>query len=248
MTHAKHQRGLTLIELLVSITIGIFIVGSALFVFQGVGSVGRQVNEVTQLRQQGATAFRLIGKQIREAGDIQPTFDTENTNYKFENNYSWGNGRTSSIGSWTGQQGVTKYISLTQQIPKSGTSEYLRDCLGLQVTASNKSSTFFLKDGKLSCATESMSNGQPIINNVHDMVVRYRVRDGASNSRFHDASGFTAWSKVDAIEVCLDLVGTRNTPAASENYENCEGQEVSRNGRLHFVQKSLFRVNPAGMS
>ena len=67
----RQQAGITLIELMVGVALGLLVVAvgiGALMVSRGyAGSVG----EATQLQQQAAYAFRVIGQQIRQAGSIE---------------------------------------------------------------------------------------------------------------------------------------------------------------------------------
>ncbi|MET1115508.1 MAG: prepilin-type N-terminal cleavage/methylation domain-containing protein, partial [Comamonas sp.] len=65
------QQGLTLIELLVGLTIGLMTITVAI----GTLMISRQVSgatgEASQLQQQAAQAFRTIGQQARQAGSLR---------------------------------------------------------------------------------------------------------------------------------------------------------------------------------
>ena len=236
----RQQAGMTLIELLVSITIGLFIIGAALMVFQNVSGIGRQISELTQIRQQGAHAFRVIGKQIREAGAIDPVYTPANGNYEF-GNPGWVN--PTPIAAWTTPNASPDFLSISQQVPTSTAyTALLRNCVGETVSATNQRSDFYLaSNGDLMCVTGSNAGGQPIISNVNAFTVRYRVRATPTTKQFVTTP--TDWSLVDAVEVCLDLVGNRPLPTGdSANYTDCNGVSASRNNRLHVVQRNLFTV------
>lgn len=229
---------MTLIELLVALSIGLFIIGAALMVFQSTSGIGRQISELTQIRQEGAHAFRVIGKQVREAGSVEPEYVSTNNNFRF-GEYNWTNG--TPVAAWTPPSG-SDFLSISQQVQTGGThKELLRNCLGEKVSTSNRRSDFYLQDGNLRCVTGSNVGGQPIISNVNAFRVRYRVSNASGTAKqFVDTP--TNWARVDAVEVCLDLVGTRATPTGNSDYINCDGQSVSRNNRLHVVQRNLFTV------
>lgn len=232
------QAGMTLVELLVAITIGLFIIGAALMVFQSTSGIGQQISELTQVRQEGSHAFRVIGKQVREAGSVEPTYITVNNNFRF-NAPTWGSG--TPIASWTPPAG-TDFLSTSQQ-PQTSTAyqALVRNCLGQEVTSTRPDSNFYLNDGNLMCSTGAALNArQPIISNVNAFKVRYRVRVSDTTKQFVNTP--TDWALVDAVEVCLDLVGTKATPTASTNYTDCDGNSVSRGNRLHVVQRNLFTV------
>lgn len=249
------EMGMTLVELMISITIGLFIIGAALMVFQSTSGIGRQISEVAQLRQQGATAFRVIAKQVSEAGSVEPDYNDENNNFRFADKFTWTG--SSAIANWTPPTG-TDFLSISQQVQTS--SDYqalLRNCLGQTVKKSGSDDTtrssFYIKPvsgksyGELMCETGANDGGQPIISNVAAFKVRYRVRPSATNitaKQFVDNP--INWGLVDAVEVCLDLVGDRNTPTDDSTYTDCDGDStVSRGNRLHVVQRSLFTVYSA---
>ena len=57
----SQQRGVTLIELLVGIAIGLMVVAVALGALMASRSISGTVSEATSLQQQAAYAFRVIG-------------------------------------------------------------------------------------------------------------------------------------------------------------------------------------------
>ena len=256
--HTK-QLGMTLLELLIAITIGLFIIGAALMVFQNVSGIGGQISELTQLRQQGLHAFRVLGKQVGESGSVEPDYMSANANFKFDEPYVWVGG--SSISNWTPPSG-TDYLSISQQEQKSSVyKDILLNCLGQKVDANSRSSNFYLQPvpgesfSNLMCVTGVADTPQPVISNVASFKVRYRVRSSASNfdkKFFVDTP--TNWALVDAVEVCLDLVGKKITPvdtldgggnALDSQYQDCQGNQVTRGHRLHVVQRNLFTVHSA---
>ena len=71
MHPAARQRGVTLIELLVGIAIGLMVVAVALGALMSSRSISGTVSEATSLQQQASYAFRVIGQQIRQAGSLE---------------------------------------------------------------------------------------------------------------------------------------------------------------------------------
>ena len=234
------QAGMTLIELLVAITIGLFIIGAALMVFQSTSGIGQQISELAQVRQEGAHAFRVIGKQAREAGSVEPNYIAVNNTFRFDP-ITWIS--ATPISTWTPPVG-SDFLSISQQLQSSPSyTARVRNCLGESVTSAQRRSDFYLNNGNLMCETGSNPGGQPIISNVSAFKVRYRVRSSGTTKQFVTTP--TDWALVDAVEVCLDLIGTKTTPTAGANYTNCDGNSVSRGNRLHVVQRNLFTVFPA---
>ena len=67
----RAERGVTLVELMVGIAIGLMVVAVALGALLASRSISGTVSEVTSLQQQAAYAFRVIGQQIRQAGSLE---------------------------------------------------------------------------------------------------------------------------------------------------------------------------------
>lgn len=236
----RRQKGMTLVELMVALFLGIFIIGAALMVFQSTSGIGKQISEVAQIRQEGAHAFRVIGKQIREAGSVEPTYQADTNSYGFAPP-TWVSG--TAIGPWSPPTG-TDYLSMSQQVPSTAVyTDLLRNCLGETVTSGGTTPTnrsnFYINGKNLMCATGS-NNGQPVADNVNAFKVRYRIRNSETTKQFVTTP--SDWSLVDAVEVCLDFVGTKLAPTASSNYTNCDGSTVPRGDRVHVVQRNLFTV------
>ena len=238
----KHrvQQGFTLVELMVSITIGIFIIGAAMYVLQGTSGINRQVSEVTQLRQQAAFAFRIMAKQVREAGAIEPMWSTDTASYRFNKTYAWFGG--SPLSNWippTGSLPDTLNISL--QNPAAG-NVYTRNCLGQSISGGNRS-YFYVRNNNLRCTAGGASNqDQPIIENVNGFSVKYRVSNGAGK-QFVAQTAVTDWTKVDAVEICLDLIGSSPAPTNGANYIDCNGASKSLGNRIHVVERTLIGVH-----
>ena len=238
------QAGMTLVELLISITIGLFIIGAALMVFQSVSGVGNQISELTQLRQQGMHAFRTIGRQVREAGAVEPKYIEYNNNFRFEN-YTWNGGSPiAALALPAGADASAATLGISQQTQTSPSfEELILNCLGQKVAAGRVVSNFYVKSNRLMCSTGGVVADQPIVNNVHAFKVRYRVRSSAANrveKQFVNTP--INWSLVDAVEVCLDLIGEKQTSTNGSTYTNCDNVNVSRGNRLHVVQRNLFTV------
>ena len=65
------QTGVSLIELMVGISIGLLTVSVALGALMASRGISSTVSEVSQMQQQAAYAFRVIGQQLRQAGSVE---------------------------------------------------------------------------------------------------------------------------------------------------------------------------------
>jgi len=199
----SRQRGVTLIELMVGIAIGLLVIAVAmgsLMVSRGVSST---VSEAATMQQQASYAFRVIGQQIRQAGSMElsltpsiiPTggadyamspvaFDAPDPAGErppFDRATSTLKGETDPTLSFT--VGYQNYTETVTPAAAPVTSSLLRDCLGQNpalgasgsvATTPVLSSKFQRNDkNELVCIGASGDPGQAIIGNVTDLQVKY---------------------------------------------------------------------------
>ena len=65
------QRGLSLVELLVGLLLGMLIIAVALGALMASRAVSGTVSDASQLQQQASHIFRVMGRQIRQAGSLR---------------------------------------------------------------------------------------------------------------------------------------------------------------------------------
>ena len=73
--HQRNQRGVTLIELMVGITIGLLTVAIAMGALMVSRGVSGTVSDASIIQQQAAYAMRVIGLQLRQAGSLRLNLD-----------------------------------------------------------------------------------------------------------------------------------------------------------------------------
>ena len=64
----RNQRGLTLIELMIALALGLFLVGGVIAVVVANGQAYRTNEGLSQVQESARTAFELLSRDIREAG------------------------------------------------------------------------------------------------------------------------------------------------------------------------------------
>lgn len=68
---AKSSKGFSLVELMISITLGLLIVAATLSIFSSNKQSYRTTENIGRVQESGRTAFELIGNDVREAGGTQ---------------------------------------------------------------------------------------------------------------------------------------------------------------------------------
>ncbi|GAA4359508.1 hypothetical protein GCM10023165_55700 [Variovorax defluvii] len=82
------QRGLTLIELLVSITIGLLLAATATYLFVSTNRVSKVIDAKAQQQETAGIVLDIIGRDLKNAGFYPAGFPTTVTSSKFQGAYS----------------------------------------------------------------------------------------------------------------------------------------------------------------
>ena len=257
------ERGATLIELLVGLTIGLLTISVGLGAIMVSRGVTTTVSDTTTLQQQASYAFRVIGQQLRQAGGrplnaaadpraaatfVQPPGVSLSSSQPI-----------AGLDTPTASQFIIslRYVNASESIypsPPSSTpiEGYLtRDCLGSNSGIASVPIVFngLRKNGTdLEC---SNSNGivQPIISNLVDLRIRYlqqklNLADKQPQFRYASAAnlGPTDWPEVYGIEVCLELEGEQIIDTVGASYTKCDGTTATRGNKLRMVFKNIFHI------
>lgn len=258
LTHK--QAGVTLVELLVAIAIGLLVISVALTSVLVARSLSSTTSEVAQLQQKAAYAFRVIGQQVRQAGSrnltnattpIEKAMFVEDIKLAQQPNLLGieepeDSEFALSVAFQNTNQSAFPYVN-----GKPQDISLHRNCLGEDLDGSSHSvlvSQFKLSGTDLLCA--GSDTAQPIVSGVNDFLVRYMLQDHSSANTplfaFGDAGLVSApqdWSKVQAVKVCLELVGKEHIDTAGATYIRCDGEEADRGNKLRVVFRNTFHLH-----
>lgn len=237
-----HQRGLSLIELLIGIAIGLITLAVAMGALMASRSVTGTVTDASQLQQQASHVFRIFGQQLRQAGSLRLNLATQkpDTEVTFDVNdlvafeaSALGFDPKADVLSGIDSPGknayklTTGYRNYKEPVyPNNALESLQRDCLGQQDSAvPNRIRSRFVLDGtNLMCAGSGAP--QPIASNVANFQVRYLLQTfpgskGSPQMQYVNAAGVgNNWSNVYAIEICIVLFGTEILPDGG-SYTDC---------------------------
>jgi len=239
------QRGVSLVELLVGIVVGLLVVTAAsasLLLARGTTTTATELN---QLYQQGAHALRVIGIQVRQAGARDIRADPATGHHVIADDFPGFNAQGQAVAGADGAGDKTDQLSVSHQ-PASGSTA--RDCLGGVVIKGHTDSTFQVVGQDLRCGAGATP--QPMIGNVAQFQLRYRVTTpaGTQSMTAAEVEAVQSWQSVSAVEVCLDLQGSARDHPGSGDYRSClraaDGSFASapRDGRLHVVFRQVFDI------
>ena len=263
----RSQKGVTLIELMVGITIGLLTVAVAIGAIMVSRGISGTVSDASQLQQQASYAFRIIGQQLRQSGSIRlnmapksaaSTVDAadpvafEATYINPANPSDAFYPKTDSI---NGQDSpvrlITGYRNYVESLYTSASdASQLRNCLGENGTEAIVRSTFGYDNLKFELTCTGTAAAQALIQNVADFQVRYISQTGGNTGDpkiqyINAATASADWTQVFGVEVCIVLYGTEviDVPAGSQ-YKGCDGANVnfSSTGALPAQRKNRLHM------
>ena len=270
------QRGVTLVELMVGIAIGLLVVAVSMGALMLSRGVSGTVSDASNLQQQAAYVMRSIGQQLRQAGSlyVNPapvagavatdplTAVAFETDAKSSTGISFEQANTIKGDTSTGAPTITYRRYKDAVYAASTPQSSARNCLGGPTDdASNVdeavTSTFQLSGIQLECGGNSAA-AQAIIQNAAEFQVTYLeqvLTATGSAIKPVTAAAVTNWRAVQGVEVCLVLYGTEaiDMPTPS-NYKNCSNADVdmttlagSRKNRMHMVFRNVFQLRSQGL-
>lgn len=267
---AHAQRGVSLIEVLVGLTIGLLVLGIAIGAIMVSRQLASTTSEATRLQQQASYALRVIGDQVRQAGalELNLAFNQEASTsdlltidpadpVAFLTSFDR---KTQMLKSSDERPLQVGYASYKEKLTSSGksTASQLRDCFGSASDDAIVGSSFFLvKDpadaptGELRCKGSSATDGtQALIKDVADFQIgwlRQQVLVGVpSIDRVNAATAGSDWRKIYAVEVCIEMAGSEQIDTGNSTYRPCSwkagDKETARGNRMRLVLRNTFQL------
>lgn len=247
-SYRQRQRGLTLIELMIGLLIGMLVSLAAVTSLGFTRMASSTVGDSARLHEDASTAFRVIGHHLRQAG-AQRLLDAGAVRVKFNDAFVGFGDATAprSIEGVNSTQSGPDTLSVSHDIEPLIPAT---DCLGNAPTAKQEedgfttlNSVFSVVNGNLQCAGSATAKPAALIQGVEDFQVRYAVRNGATDTlQYLDAPG--DWGAVEGVMVCLQLVGElRGQPATP--IVSCNGNPSVQDGRLRRAFWRVFQLRNA---
>lgn len=195
------QKGVTLIELMVSMAIGLFVVGAVLVMYVGSGSTSTLQTQVSQMTEDAQIGFAQLSRDVQMAGYAEPqgkrvtsgvaVFDKPaiprpvfgcSTGFSNPTAAVDVGGTAPTCGTDTVAAIQVTYQATTATAPVSGNVPV--DCQGNTITFTVDgtfgniwltSNRYFVSGGNLQCASQSAAGALPIVQDVQAMQVWYGI-------------------------------------------------------------------------
>jgi type IV pilus assembly protein PilW len=227
------QRGISLIELMVGLSIGLLVVAVAMGALMVSRGVTGTVSDVSNIQQQGAYILRVIGGQLRQAGSLYLNPDATGSSgtdplgaVAFETDaiptdsaiLAFKQDDTIKYDSNTGEMSVMFRRYRDPVFTSSTPITLVLNCLSGPSDDNSKTSSheavqsiFSFKSDKneLHCGGNG-ATAQPVVQNMAQFQVNYleQVVDGAGTTvKYVAAADVSNWRSVQGVQVCLVLYG-----------------------------------------
>lgn len=241
------QRGFSLVELMVGLTIGLLVVLAAIgsLVFTQLSS--SVLNDSSRLQQKADAALRNIGYHICQAGAFEivaaPALASsapELAKVVFSSAYTGFNATSFSVHGVEGASNAADTLRVSYEANASS-----HDCLGNTPSGPNVDNAFYVTGTDLVCKGATSSSAQSLADGVEDFQVVYGVQTGVTY-RFYNASAVPTWASIQAVQICLQMVGdNKGNPQPGLVLKGCHDQTLTNDGLLRRVYKRTFSVRNA---
>ena len=272
---ASSQRGVTLIELMIGITIGLLVVVAALGSLVFTHITATSVGDSARLQQKASAAFRAMGAQVRQAGGNEVMQNAGLATVGYNPAFDGFNamGARFMVHGLEGASDAPDTLRISYP-----DSPLARDCLGnrpapAQVGIRVDNQFSVNPAGNLVCLSADGSS-QAIVDGVEDFQVTYNVRtvtalstglappairapDTANYRQFTAATAPFGLTNPDptlpqlgwSVTVCLQLRGdiTTDSPRGDIGMVGCREQAITGDGRFRRVYRETFGLRSSLM-
>ena len=242
----QSQAGFTLLELLISLSLGMLLLTGIGTIYVGSNQTYRVQEENARIQENGRYALEIIGRNIRQAGADAPmsavptavTLDCLPTNTP---------SCTAIIGTDNSTNG-TAFDTLAMQLyanpdESNGGARGIRDCTGGFATQGTLVTNTFAMNGTDLRCTGSVGGVQPLISNVLDFQVLYGVDTDGNQAANQYTVTPANWNQVVSVRACVLIVSAgQGITTGRQNFLNCGGALGTLTGA------NAFTLAPVGDS
>jgi type IV pilus assembly protein PilW len=221
------QRGFGLMEVLVGLSVGIFLLGAVSYLFLGSRQLDRAQGDLSRMQESGRIALEILGRPIRQAGarsDVAVTFSG------------------TAIAATEGASGAPDTITVSYDAQEGGEV----NCLGNTIAAGPVIYAFSVDTANKALLCGDGTGATVVaMDNIENMQITYGVdadHNGAIES-YVTADGLSA-DQVAAVRVSLLVAGpTEAVVATNAQTYTYDGASVTKSDRfLRHVYTSTFTV------
>jgi type IV pilus assembly protein PilW len=222
-----HQTGLTLLELMISLSLGLLLLTGIGTIYVGSNQTYRVQEENARLQENGRYALEVIGRNIRQAGTDAPmsstptaiTLDCLPTNAI----------PCIAINGTDNSTNGTAFDTLTIQLYANADENSagvwgMRDCTGGFAAQGALITNAFAMNGTDLRCTGSVAGAAPLISNVEDFQVLFGIDTDSDQSanRYVAANNVANWNQVVSVRSCVLIRSQeQGITTSAQSFINC---------------------------
>jgi type IV pilus assembly protein PilW len=218
------QKGLTLVELMIAMTLGLLILLAIGSIYIGSRATFRMQDDNARLQETGRYALEVLGRSIRQAG-------------------FW-NMPTSAVAKATGFGGT----AITGVNGAAGAADSLtvqydglvgdRDCEGNALAANAVvQDAYRLNGNDLQCDgnADGTVDPQTLVSNIEDVQILYGIDTNGDQSVDQYVAAPANWGQVYSTRICVQARSANRVSNAPQRYLNCGGALGTAAGAAAFT-------------
>jgi type IV pilus assembly protein PilW len=216
----RPQRGLTLVELIISLSLGLLLIAAVGAVYVGSSQTYRAGQDAARIQEAGRYALDVMGRSLRAAGYATAGFT----------------GSLTAIDGTNGADGAPDVVT-TQRAWVTGD----RSCDGDSVVPGGQlkpvvqdSFSLDTANQELECAGVILDapgapgTAQPLLDGAEDLQLLYgrdtdTPKDGAANIYTEVPANTDEWDEVVSVRVCVLIRSGEGAVTSAQTYLNCAG-------------------------
>jgi len=269
--YRRNARGFTLIELMVSVTIGLILLLFLSSLYFNSRSSSRLNDDNARVQEDGRYAMGVIGRSLMQAGfgnmltgnttDFPPASSPTLTGLMgCDNGFVTPIATTPPTCGGTASTGPAFAVSYTSE-PYDATNSPISgagtDCSGTNA-GGTVTNSFYLDTTTsiLYCKGNAGATAQKLLSNVDNMLLTYGVDTGnqyipvqttmsASTAGASSINGNNklGWDRVVTVTVCLEIHSANNVTPTNQTYVKCDGTSTTATDlKLHTVMTRVFTL------
>ncbi len=227
------QAGLTLVELMVSITLGLLVLLAIGSVYIGSRQTYRTQEDNARIQESGRYALEVIGRSVRQAGaDTEMTANPVAITLDcvapvctaIDNNGVAAATDTIRTQSYAGREELNGGVWIT------------RDCTGGAVASGTLVSNIFALNGTDLRCTGGVGGTQTLVSDVEDLQAIYGIDTNGDQSADRYVATPADWAQVVTARVCVQVRSANNgITTAAQRFLNCAGAMGTVTGAAAFT-------------
>jgi type IV pilus assembly protein PilW len=247
---AAAHRGFSLIELMISIVIGMVVVGAVFAAYLGVGTGSRNSRALAQMTEDVSLAMNVLRSHVTMAGFSTPTGIAADGSFTKHYEGMAIKGCSSSFTntdvaidalacSGAGEDSIAVIFEADEHNAIKSGVDFL-DCIGNAIPVNGAGyylsySRFYVSNGELNCRGPGNNAGAALVENIEEMKVWYGVASAGAHHQvaYYSRAGNAGemneddFNRAVSARICLVVKSADEVLDNATAYIDCEGNSVT---------------------